>query len=276
MPRCHRFHRFFLILLGMFTAPLSLADAALRLGIVPQIPMAEIRNNWQPVIQEVKTRSGIELELIPFANIPEFELGFLDGSLDLAYLNPYHMVMANKAHDYVPLLRDRDRSLQGILVVHKDSPYQNVQELEGQTLAFPSPLALAASLYLRALLTEQEKLSFATNYVQTHSNVYRHVLLGTAEAGGGIRKTLGLEKENVRNNLRILYTTPEIVAHPLAVHPRVRAEQRARIVETLQAMASEPNWHDRMRKIQLLHPVPSSMAEYQPIIDLHLEDFANN
>jgi phosphonate transport system substrate-binding protein len=276
MLRHHRLHRFVFILLGLCCAPLSFADAPLQLGIVPQLPMTEIRSNWRPVIKEVKTRSGIELELIPFASIPEFELGFLDGSLDLAYLNPYHMVMANKAHNYVPLLRDRDRTLQGILVVHKDSPYQNVQELEGQTIAFPSPLALASSLYLRALLTEQEKLSFSTNYVQTHSNVYRHVLLGTAEAGGGIRKTLAFEKENVRTNLRILYTTPEIVAHPLAVHPRVSADQRARLMETLQAMANEPAWHDNLRKIQLLYPVPSSMAEYQPIIDLHLENFANN
>jgi phosphonate transport system substrate-binding protein len=57
---------------------------------------------------------------------------------------------------------------------------------------------------LRALLTEQYKVSYSANYVQTHSNAYRHVARGESLAAGGIRSTFEREPEELRSKLRVL------------------------------------------------------------------------
>ncbi len=117
----------------------------------------------------------------------------LNGEPDVVYRNPYHAVMAKKAAGYTPILRDDATRLAGILVVRKDSPITRVEQLDGATLAFPAPNAFGASLDMRALLTNELKIHFKPEYVTTHSNVFRHVISGRAQAGGAIRQTLAQE-----------------------------------------------------------------------------------
>ena len=61
-----------------------------------------------------------------------------------------------------------------------------MQDLDGADIAFPAPNAFGASLYMRALLAEQEKININPIYVETHANVYRNVIFGRASAGGGV------------------------------------------------------------------------------------------
>jgi ABC-type nitrate/sulfonate/bicarbonate transport system substrate-binding protein len=54
---------------------------------------------------------------------------------------------------FLPLVRDGQSQLEGILVVRKDSPVRRIADLSGATVAFPASNAFAASLLPRALLS---------------------------------------------------------------------------------------------------------------------------
>ncbi len=94
----------------------------LSVAVVPQFPAEQIFRDWTPVLKEVSRLTGLDLKLKVYASIPEFETAFLNGEPDVAYMNPYHAVMAKKAVGYTPILRDDATRLAGILVVRKDSP----------------------------------------------------------------------------------------------------------------------------------------------------------
>jgi phosphonate transport system substrate-binding protein len=181
--------------------------------------------------------------------------------------------MANESQGYVPIVRDNNRRLSGVLVVRNDSGITEVTQLDGKTVAFPSPNAFGASLYMRALLKEQEKVDIEPVYVMTHTNVYRHVVTGRAAAGGGVRRTLDREPESLRVQLRILYETPETYPHPIVVHPRVPEAQRERIQKALLELRQTAETARLLKRIQIPNPTATGLQDYQELQDLGLERF---
>lgn len=247
--------------------------AAWSLAVVPQFPLVEIHRDWTPLLERLEHDSGIRLELKSAATIPKFEAEVLAGQADFAYLNPYHQVMAHRAQGYMPLVRDK-QPLSGILVVRKDDNIRSVQELEGREVGFPAPNAFGASLWMRALLAEREKVQIRPLYLQTHSNVYRQVVRGKTVAGGGIAHTLEQERDEVRAELRVLMETPGAAPHPLSAHPRVPLEVRQAVTQALLRLAASPATQPLLKAVQLPALVLADQArDYAPLERFRLERY---
>lgn len=243
------------------------------LAVVPQFTMDQIRRNWQPLLERLQTMTGYHFQLRFSRSIPDFEQDFLGGVPDFAFLNPYHAVMARHTQGYVPLLRD-SKLLTGIIVVRHDDPLGSVRELDGRELAFPAPNAFGASLYLRALLAESFHITVKPRYVKTHSNVYRHVIVGEVAAGGGVNNTLEHEPAEVRSRLRVLYETPGVAAHPLAAHPRVPEAVRKALSDAILRLAADPAGAALLAAVQLPTPVLADYArDYRGLEKLNFERY---
>lgn len=244
----------------------------LSVGVVPQLPAAETLRRWSPFLEDIGEANGLCFVLALSTSIPEFEAEFIAGRHDLAFMNPYHQVMAFKSQGYQPLLADT-RLLTGILVVAKDSPFKSLNDLQDTILSFPAPNAFAASLLIRSILAEQG-IRFQPSYVKTHTNVYRSVALGSSKAGGGVNNTLQREPETLRSALRVLYETPGYRAHPLSAHPRVPQELRVAITKHVLTMTSTPKKQKLLNQVQMPNPKPASHEEdYAPLQRLGVEAF---
>ena len=249
------------------------ATQTFTVAVVPQFPAEQIFRDWTPVLNEVSQLSGLEFKLKTYASIPEFESDFLNEGPDFAFMNPYHAIMAQKAAGYLPILRDDAGRLTGILVVRKDSPITRVDQLKGATLAFPAPNAFGASLYMRALLTQEKNIQFKSEYVTTHSNVFRNVIIGRAQAGGAIRQTLEQESPALQAQLRVLYETPPAYSHPVTAHPRIPAQVREALLQAFLKMGANPAFADQLKAIQIAKPVKADFKDYAPLEKLGLERF---
>jgi phosphonate transport system substrate-binding protein len=244
------------------------------LAVVPQFEPAVVESRWGPLLDRIAADTGVRLDLTVYRSIPDFETAFRNAVPDFAYMNPYHAVMARAAQGYIPLVRDGSQPLVGILVVRRDSPAEGIADLDGSTLAFPSPNAFAASLYMRALLAKEHHLRFTSKYVGTHSNVYRHVFLGKAAAGGGVNKTLASEPAELRDSLRVIFETPAVAAHPISVHPRVPSEVQRAVQEGIIALAADPSGRRILGQLELSEPVAADFArDYQALERLGLEQY---
>jgi len=266
---------FLLLIMGL---PALAADEAsgrkYSFAVVPQFPARIIQRDWVPLLEEINKLSGVACEISHYSSIPQFEQGLEKGEPDFAYMNPYHQVLARRWQGYVPLVRDGSHQLRGILVVRQDSPFTKIADLNNQVIAFPSPNALAASLYMRALLVEQEKVSFTPAYVKTHSNVYRHVVLKKAAAGGGVDKTLKKETESLQEQLRVLYETPGLAPHPICVHPRVPQAVVERFVKTLLALGENDRGKGILQTVAIGQPIPADyQRDYAVLEELGLEKY---
>jgi phosphonate transport system substrate-binding protein len=251
------------------------AGSTYSMAVVPQFPAGLISRDWMPILAEVGRQAGITLQLRHYLTIPDFEAAFLKGEPDFAYMNPYHVVMANKAAGYLPIVHDRKQRLTGILVVRKDAIIRSLGDLDGAQIAFPAPNAFGASLYMRALLTEVAKVRFKPNYLTTHSNVYRHVLTGRALAGGAISQTLEKESPEMQGMLRVLYETPPASPHPVAAHPRVPARVREAVQNAFLRLGEDPAFAAALRDIQIPNPGRTDYGDYAPLARLGLERYVS-
>jgi phosphonate transport system substrate-binding protein len=110
--------------------------------------------------------------------------------------------------------------------------------------------------------------------VQTHDNVYRHVLLDKAAAGGGVKDTLDSEPDDIKNHLKIIYQTPPTVSHPLAAHTRVPAAVRKKVVQAILKLAADKANKELFAGIEMDKPVEADYeSEYAPLAKLGLEKF---
>ncbi len=243
------------------------------LGVVPQFDSLKIREIWNPILQELTRKTGVRLIMRGSPTIPVFEKEFLSGEFDLIYFNPFHILLASEAQGYIPLVNDKDKNLQGILVVRKDSSINSIKDLEGKVIAFPAPNAMGASLMLRSVIENEFKVKFKPKYVQTHSSVYLNVALEESSAGGGVQKTLDRQDDDIKNSLRVLYRTEEVPSHPIAVHPRVPAEVREKIKSALLEMGKTQKGKELLKKIPIHRVGPSSMEEFLSVKKLNLNKF---
>lgn len=242
-------------------------------AVVPQYNATELHKDWTPVLQRISRDTGLELELRIADSIPKFEAEFLKGMPDFAYMNPYHAVMAKQAHGYVPLVRD-SKPLSGILLTRRDSTYQSVRDLNGQAIAFPAPNAFGASLYMRALLSEEVGVKIEPRYVKTHSNVYRHVIRKDAAAGGSVNAAFNDEVPEVREQLRIIYQTPDVAPHPVVGHPRVPDAVRRAFVDAFLAMGKDDAGRALLKEIRTPGPIAANYErDYLPLEKLKIQKY---
>lgn len=264
-----------LMLFSCLVAPVAATEKTpvYTVAVDPQFPPMKIHRDWTPILERLTRETGFKFELKVAPKFSMFEEAILAGAPDFAFMNPYHEIMAKQAQGYQPLARDSGL-LAGILVVRHDDPIKSLRELDGKEIAFPAPNVLGASLLIRAILSEQEKIRFTPVYVKTHSNVYRHALLGKVAAGGGANKTLEREPPEVRANLRILLETPGVPPHPLSAHPRVPAHVQQAVTDAILKMGADPASHSLLKEIQMPNPVKADYArDYQPLEKLRLEQY---
>jgi phosphonate transport system substrate-binding protein len=204
-------------------------------GVVPQQSASKLAHLWAPVFDYLGRSAGLEIKFRTAPDIPEFERRVATGEYDFVYMNPYHYTVFSQEPGYRAFAKAKGQLLQGILVVRKDSSIRDPRELSGTTLGFPAPAAFAASVLTRAYLT-QKGIPFTPKFVSSHDSVYLAVAKGLYPGGGGVVRTLESLEPDVRDQLRILWTTKAYTPHAFATHPRVAAEAVKRVTEAMLAM----------------------------------------
>jgi phosphonate transport system substrate-binding protein len=259
--------KLFLLTLLWLLAGSGFADTY-TFGVVPQFEQRKTFAIWKPILVELEKRTGHTLELVTTPTIPAFEKLYDAGGMDFAYMNPYYMV--ENPQGYIPLVRDQ-KPIIGALVVRKDSPYQSPADLAGKEIAFPSPNALGASLMIRADLLRLYRVNVVPRYVKSHSSVYLHVAQGLTAGGGGVEKTLEEQPDNVRDSLRVLYTTQPVPAHPVSAHPRVPKKVRDAVQQALLSLAATPAGKALLDEVPMTQPIATTAKDYEVMRDLGLE-----
>lgn len=217
----------------------AVAAETLSFGVVPQQSAQTLARHWGPLCAHLSQSSGIEIRFATAPDIPRFEQRLAQGRYDLAYMNPYHYTVFCRNPGYRALAKQRGKRLAGIVVVSKDSPYRNFQDLAGQILVFPSPAAFGATILTRAYF-QKAGIPITPKYVKSHDSVYLNVANGFFAAGGGVIRTFLKTDPSVREKLTILLKTASFSPHAIASHPRVSDALRQRLLAALMQMNDNP------------------------------------
>jgi phosphonate transport system substrate-binding protein len=258
-----------LALLGVWPLA-SVADAAppalprLSFGVVPQQAPGRLAQLWTPILNYLGEQAGVRLDFKTAPDIPTFERRLAAGDYDLAYMNPYHYTVFHRHPGYLAFAREKDRKLEGILVVRRDSPYIGIEQLAGQTLVFPAPAAFAATVLPQAQL-KRTGIGYTPKYVASHDSVYLAVARGLYPAGGGIRRTLANAPDEVQAQLRVLWATSRYTAHAIAAHPRVPRTALERVQRAMLAMHGDPRGAALLAAIEFVGIEPARDADWDDV-----------
>ena len=251
------------VALGVHAEPLSV-------GITPLKPAAKLAEEWTPLLDEVAKRSGLALRFRTATSIPAYGERLDKGEYDIAYMNPYHYTVFAKQPGYRAFAKEKARKLVGIIVVAKDSPVQNLEELRGKVVAFPAPAAFAASILPRAEFTRQH-IAIDERFVSSHDSVYRGVAQGSFAAGGGIKRTLEAIDPAISAKLRILSTTPAYVPHAFAAHPRLPSATLQNISTALQGLDQDENGRQLLAPLSFKGIEPAEDKDWDEIRKLRID-----
>ncbi len=227
--------------LGMFQLfwhSSAVAKSDLVFGIVPQQSASRLAQIWGPVFNHLSERTGQKIRFGTAKDIPTFEACLAKGAYDLAYMNPYHYTTFNRVSGYQAFARQAKKRLRGLIVVRKDSGYQDLGDLDNQSIAFPSPAAFGASVIPRAEMKNRD-MAIRPAYVKSHDSVYRAVVAGLFPAGGGVLRTFGNFPEDLKSQLRVLYRTEAYTPHAFAAHPDLDKAIVAAITEQMLMMGDQ-------------------------------------
>jgi phosphonate transport system substrate-binding protein len=262
-----------IILLLASAGTLHAASPSYSFGVTPQFDQRRLVATWQPIIDELTRRTGLTFTLASVPQEAGFEKRFLAGEYDFAYMNPYHAVLATQRQGYQTLVRDHAEFLYGVLVVRRASPIHAPRDLDGKTVAFPSPNSLGASLLIRADLANTFHVRITPRYVQTHTSVYLQVAQGMVDAGGGVQGTLDSQPQAVRDRLRVIHTTVKVPPHPLMAHPRVPLAVQNKVRQAFLDMGATAAGQALLAAVPIRRIGPASAWDYVVLEQFGLKAF---
>jgi phosphonate transport system substrate-binding protein len=203
------------------------------LAIVPQHGSISAARQWQPLINELSRQTGIRFRFVTAPSVTEFERRLLNGDYDYAYMNAA-LYLDAKSKQGFRALAQRQRSLRGVIIVRNDGPTR-LSQLKAQTIAFPSPRALGATILVRNDL-RQKTIHHNVAYLGTHESVYRAVARGQFVAGGGVSRSFNLLPQKLRSELHVLHTTRPSAGHVIAARNTVPRKESDLVRSALQSL----------------------------------------
>ncbi len=228
-----------LLVAALFSLNVVAEEQVLTFGVVPQQAAKKLAKKWGPLFQYLGEKSGVTIRFKTAPNIPEFERRLSKGEYDLAYMNPYHYTVFGDKPGYRAFAKQKNKRIKGIMVARKDTKMADLKALDGNALAFPAPAAFAASILTRAHLKEIG-VDFTPKYVKSHDSVYRSVAKGLFPSGGGVVRTFRNTEPEIREQLKIFWTSQTFTPHAFAAHPKLAQATVDKLQQALIAMNGDP------------------------------------
>lgn len=259
--------RYFMILFINLLFGTALSAKVLTFGVVPQQAPMELIKEWQPIIAYLESATGEKVVLKVERSIPEFEKVLYSGGYDIAYMNPYHYVIAHKRQGYTSAVRD-EKNIVGILVTQKNSGITDPSMLKGKTFLFPAPDAFAATLLTKYELLKKYGIDVNKEknyrYVNSHDSVYKGVARGIGDVGGGIERTLNaLSDIETKESLSVIYKTKSYPSHPFAFNSTLSSSIKDKMTNAILSIP-EP----LLLPLKVKHLISTENSEYDGVRDI--------
>lgn len=215
----------------------------LTIGVVPQQSALKLSKKWLQITNYLKNETGINVVFKTKSSIPLFEKELYSGAYDIAYMNPYHFIVANEKQNYEAFIRAK-KNIVGIIISKEKKADFSFDNLKNKTFLFPAPNAFAATLLTKFELKEKFNFDIQKHakilYVNSHDSVYKGIARNVGYLGGGIIRTFNNFKDPIdKEKINIVYKTSPYPSHPIAYNKRVKKEDIKKLEKAFLNMPTE-------------------------------------
>lgn len=204
-----------------------LNPAVLQVAMIPQNAFNVEEVAQLPLFEAIQQESGKRVEAVPAASYGAVIESLLSGNAHVAELGPAsYALLSNRSPHFEPFAAlsgsDRVGRYHSLLVVRKDSHFQNLDQLRGKTLALTDPSSTSGAI-VPSLMLQQAK-----GYEPAHF-FSRVLYMGGHDKAGAVVKNGRAHAAFVASSLvdvealglRVLWRSPPLVENPFLLDGRL-------------------------------------------------------
>ncbi len=162
------------------------------------------------------------------------------------------------------------------VIVHKDSPYQSLEDLRDKVFAFTDPLSLSGHVMVTNYLWERQERpeKYFRRYIYTSSHDKSIWAVANRVVDGACMDSMVYEYAQEKNpdlaaQIKVIAQFPPTPTGPVVVNRHLPLEQRQRLRQVFLQMHEHPELHEAMRSLQTDRYVPPRPEEYEPLRELY-------
>ncbi|MDX1737544.1 MAG: phosphate/phosphite/phosphonate ABC transporter substrate-binding protein [Alphaproteobacteria bacterium] len=271
------------LILTKFSVVLAQDKEPLQFFVSPERSAAALAEDWIPIIRKISENSGLKINFATTADAKSYHQKFVDGAMDIAFVDPYSFASL-RGDNYVAIAKpitaaeqvdDGAEKAQGIVIVHKNSPYTSIDQLHGRSMSFPGKEAFSASIlprfHMRAV-----GLDYEVNYIPSAVSASLAVQFGLVDAAGMESRIFASLDEKLRKNLRVIWTSlPSALCEGMKNHPFVFAinsklpsDVRERILQALLNLNANTNAEVNLQALGFTEIAVAQTGEWSAISKL--------
>lgn len=207
-------------------------------GVLSQRSAVLTAQYWNPILDYVRHKTGVELLLRAARTAPESNDSTERGEYDFVYSNTIFQPRMARA-GYEVILRPRDEAIRGQLVTLADSPVRNLADLAGHEAGFPS---LAAFVGYAVPMDELLRRSIVVKPVfgGNQEGIMGQLKAGRVMAAGVNSQVMKAFAMREGLSYRVLWESTPYHNIPIAVHPRVPHEVVELVKRAIDGMENDP------------------------------------
>ncbi|MDP2430628.1 MAG: phosphate/phosphite/phosphonate ABC transporter substrate-binding protein [Pseudomonadota bacterium] len=207
--------------LALLSATSHAADSY-SFGVLSQRSAVLTAQYWNPILEYVGRKSGVDLMLKVARTAPESNEATERGEFDFVYSNTIFQPKMATAN-YQVILRPRFEAITGQIVTLEDSPIRSLKDLQGLEMGFPS---LAAFVGYAVPMDQLLRLGIGVTPVfgGNQEGIMGQLKAGKVVAAGVNNQVMRAFAARENMKYRVLWESVPFHNLPIAVHPRVPKE----------------------------------------------------
>ena len=225
-----------LIVLGLALAWLRPIEAAepdrpYRFGVFPYVPVLTIDRIFGPIAASFSRDLGRPVYLKTKSNFEKFADALAEQSYDIIFVHPFFYVDAADKYHYQALAR-LDQPLTAVVMIGEDHDWHDWRDLVGKKLALPPALGTASKMVKAALADAGLKpgVDVLLQHYRSRNACLQAVVVRAADACAVPRFVLAQIASVADLRLHVMVETAPISPYVFAVHERVSAPERAKLL----------------------------------------------
>ncbi len=216
-------------------------DTPLIFGIFPNMTAKQTLEIYEPLVKQMEKRLQRRIVIYTARDFTTFVARTRQGDYDILLTAPHLAWLARQDAGYRPLLKYAQPA-HGLLVVKNTGPYRVVEDLRGQNIAIPDPIAVTALAVQAdmAALGLRPNVDYRMKDYGSHLNAVMQVINGRTAAAMLGSHYYRLLPDGIRKQLRIVIETPPFSSLMYLTHPRLRDREANLIRQALLDFAATP------------------------------------
>lgn len=251
------------------SVPLEVGEQVFIIGVHPMHNPKRLHKIFSPIAEYLSENiEGASFKIEGATNFDEYEKKLQNRKFHFALPNPFQTVNAFKDGYNVFAKMANDKNFRGVILVRKDSGIKKLSDLKGQSMAFPAPAAVAATMLPQAYL-QQHGVDISKDldikYVGSQESSIMNVMLGNTKASGVFWpswRVFSKRRPELAQELKIIWQSSSLPHNSFMTRNDIDAEIVNQVKILLLKMNKQKGIHKMLRQYEA-----ANNETYDPMVE---------